>query len=198
MNRRSFLRAATAVSTGAALPGTATAATGAEPDVRVNVYATTGVGGNTEDINALARRLQQALEAVGPGLTVRVGPEGLVDVPDGEAATAKGAWCWWRRHGPTNTADANLLVFPYRAWPDRGGWAGVGPARNHGVCSGAAFMDRPRFQHVAIHEVGHNLGLRHDHAGGDPGALMTHDVPDRPSLSFSRRSIRSLTRVYGR
>lgn len=192
MHRRTVLRGAAGLLGSAVVPTVARGETVVDPnpDLRIDIYVAKSASGSAQAVNYLAQRMQQVFETACPDLTVQVGPAGLVDVPDRTRKSPEAAWRWWRGHDHDNDVDSNLLLLPYEWFNDPGGYAGIGTNRSHAVACGVEFVRGGMMGNLALHEVGHNLGLRHSHA--DDGTLMNHTVPSDLDATFSDRACRVL------
>lgn len=192
MKRRTVLRGAAGLVGSAVAPSLTRGETVADPvpDLRIDIYVAEAASGHAEAVNYLAARMQRLFEDACPDLSVQVGPVGLVDVPDHTQQSPKAAWRWWREHAPETAADSALLLVSYDWWDEPGGYAGIGESARYAVSCGVDYVRGAMMGNLAIHEVGHTLGLRHHHA--DPGTLMNHTVPSGRDVTFSETSIRAL------
>lgn len=192
MHRRTVLRGAATLLGSAAVPSVARGETKVDPDpdLRIDIYVAEAASGSAQAVNHLAARMQQVFEAACPNLSVRVGPVGFVDVPERTRQSPEAAWRWWRGHDHDSDVDSNLLLLPYEWFDEPGGYAGIGVNKSYAISCGVEYVDGGRMGNLAIHEVGHNLGLRHSQA--EKGTLMNHIVPTDTDATFSERACRAL------
>lgn len=125
---------------------------------------------NGADVAQLRRWIHGHVSALVPDATIQLGA--AVTPPEARLDSPRRLWSWWDRHSPAG--EVSLLVVPPRTWQGELGRATIG---------GAAAVTAPR-PITACHEIGHCLGLTHEHAAdwwiGDThvttlmGAYATH------------------------
>lgn len=156
--------------------------------------ARAGPGPISEAAKAIGKTLRSAL----PDCDVRVRYAGTVETPD-ELPTAESALEWWRDHDDAEH-DVELLVLSHREEWIAGGHA---DGTAHAVCFGAEYMTRTKLQALALHEIGHVLGIDHDDAevreDGDRtvSTPMAYGLPGESELEFSPAAKRKLRRSVG-
>lgn len=141
-------------------------------------------------------------ECVDRPVEYRVGPHGFATPPARALSTVQTALEWWRSNRPREYADAELLVCSSAVSWDHGGMA----ARIGGVPAVAMNGDWMYDEHhrrLAVHEVGHCLGMRHGEGrrwttdGETVATPMASVTPDRTPLRFSGDAARSLRGYLG-
>lgn len=155
----------------------------------------------TWTINEVARLLEVALGEAVPNARLSIGPRSIASVGDSVPNDARAAADWWRSRSEVQSADCTLLLCS-RSQTD---WDHAGYARYDGevaVATGAdAYPDR-NWMTVALHEVGHSLGLRHHQAGtvededGSGLSIMGRTYDRRRIHRFSESSQRALRNRY--
>lgn len=155
----------------------------------------------TRTINEVARLLEVSLGEAVPNARLQIGPESIATVGDSVPDDARAAADWWRSRNAVEYADCTLLLCSR----SQTGWEHAGYARYDGevaVATGAdAYPDR-NWMTIALHEVGHSLGLRHHQAGtvedesGSGLSIMGTTYDRRRVHRFSESSQRTLQARY--
>jgi len=202
MAHRTSRRAVLAsLATAASIPTVGTASD--HPRIEIAVVPTQRAVADapTWTINEIARLLEVALGEAVPDARLSIGPTSITSVGDSIPDDARTAADWWRSSTDVESADCTLLLCS-RSQTD---WEHAGYARYDGevaVATGAdAYPDR-NWMTIALHEVGHSLGLRHHLAGtvadeaGSGLSIMGRTYDRRRVHRFSESSQRALRNRY--
>ena len=174
MNRRRFLR--TSLAAGVGLAGLAVGHGAMDDTLDVRVWFTEAAAGYDGLRERVEGYLSQAFGRLRDGVRLTFGRPVSVSTENGYRVTATGEWPAKLATGPPSPVDdVNLLVTDGQMQTSPTGVglphvASVGGARHVARMPPAEdgetvvpFRNRARITQVLVHEVGHALGLGHDH-----------------------------------
>jgi len=159
--------------------------------------------GGAEPIMLACESVQRAITDCLPAdVSCRIGPHGIGALPHESRSTIHSTVEWWRSHRPREYADAEILVCSSAVTWEYGGMVTSlgGPV---GVASYGDWMGDPLYRRILLHEVGHCLGLRHEHGrrwsndGESVATAMAPVYPARSRLGFSDEAAAELRRYAG-
>jgi hypothetical protein len=182
-----------------------TAESGASVSIEVGVTPTAGAlaPNGAEPVVLACRTLARSVRDCLPGRArCRIGPQGIVDPPEGALASVGSLLEWWREGRPRQYADAEVLVCSSAIdWEHGGAAASVGAPV--GVVGYGDWMYDEGYRRLLLHEVGHCLGMSHGDArqwsedGETAATPMAPIHPERVTFEFSAAAARSLRRYAG-
>ncbi|AGN02594.1 hypothetical protein L593_13275 [Salinarchaeum sp. Harcht-Bsk1] len=135
-------------------------------------------------------------------VTCRIGPHGIAELPGEQGQSIRSTIEWWRSHRPREYVDAEVLVCSSAVTWEYGGMVEELGGRV-GVASYGDWMEDPRYRRILLHEVGHCLGMRHEHGrrwstdGESVATAMAPVYPARSPLDYSDEAAAELRRYAG-
>lgn len=189
----------------AGAPAARPAVTSEPEPLRIAIWATERAvdgGGAWCQLAELALEVRRALqEAVDDRVVVEL--RGAVDVSDADNSTSRTMMLWWLEHLPADDADVRLLLVPQSiqtarweldgraAAPETQGYSRAAMAVSEGIASRDSVW-------LALHEIGHALGLSHEHGGTIDGASTPMHQPamDHLTLQYSDAAKKELRATY--
>lgn len=109
-----------------------------------------------------------------------IGPHGIVDPAADALSDVRSTLAWWRSNRPREYAEL-IVCFSAVVWSYGGMAARIGGPV--GVASHGDWMQDELYRRTALHEVGHCLGMRHDHGrqwSNDGESVATPMAPMHP------------------
>jgi len=188
-NRRQFCAAAaTSIGLGPLAVRSATASHNVDIGIYVTRRAIDKYGG--EHAITLSNVAEEVFRETLPDFEYNIGPAKVVNTPTETTWGINRAQLWWKG-ADVAEYDSSLLVFASDQvdWdPDRGL---ASYERPWAVCLGYEKMNKKLFQQLALHEIGHTMGLEHEDGYAENGEMSIMQcclAEYEPVLEFSDES----------